>query len=134
MHDINVHHDAGSTVMYSALCQVYTSVFWFHMVNTMIKMKTRLSWARGTTRHTEHSTSSISAMIRFFTSSMPVLIRFLYMVTFWHHVLRYKNCLQGNFVKTSSSQAGKMPPGVTHFQIYACFYFSSSPQNFTGWK
>jgi len=76
MHDIQVHHYAGSTVMYTAHCKVYTSVFWFHMVNIMIKMKTRLSWARST-MHTEHSTSSMSVMIRFFTSSMSVLIRFL---------------------------------------------------------
>ena len=77
MHDICVHYDAGSTVMYTAHCKVNTSVSWFHMVNIMIKMKTRLSWARGITMHTEHSTSSMPAMIRFFTSSMPVLIRFL---------------------------------------------------------
>jgi len=77
MHDIHVNHDAGSTVMYTAPCQVYTSVIWFPMVNIMIKIKTKLSWARGTKVHTEHSTSSMSAMIRFFISSMSVLIRFL---------------------------------------------------------
>jgi hypothetical protein len=69
--------NAGSTVMYTAHCIVYTSVFWFHIVNTIINMKATLSWARGTIMHTEHSTSSMFALTRFFTSSMSALIWFL---------------------------------------------------------